>query len=92
MANLLAASQSFRREEIDAIRELFRLARRGGDIKQIMQSPHLVNVERKFRGMQDRIFQNIRVHGLPDEPRRGSKLKLVPAVTPTFEIPEEDPK
>lgn len=52
------ASTSFRRDEIDAMRQLFTVLYRGGDPRAILRSPGVIGVYKKFKRMSERV-QNV---------------------------------
>lgn len=53
-----AASNSFTREEIEALLALVRVLRRGADYRMIARSAPMMSVERKFTKMGETIEKN----------------------------------
>ena len=47
------AAQSFRADEVSSVQQLFRLLRRGGDVRALLRSDALRSVERKFIRMRE---------------------------------------
>lgn len=58
-----AASNSFTREEVDALLALVRVLRRGADYRMIARSAPMMSVERKFGRMSETIEKNCKAEG-----------------------------